>query len=107
MMHDDSTIREFDPTKMPPIHPGEILRKEFMQPMKLSAGAIAKACHVPRTRTERVAQERTDITADTALRLSRYFGTSAEMWLNMQAIYDLSQARRNAQGLDDIKPYAT
>jgi addiction module HigA family antidote len=64
--------------KLPPIHPGEILREEFLLPLGLSAGAVAKAIHVPRTRIERLAAESVELTPDTALRLARYFGTSPE-----------------------------
>jgi addiction module HigA family antidote len=78
--------------KLPAIHPGEILREEFLGPMKLTAYAVAKAIGVPRTRIERLAREDTPITADTALRLSRYFGTTAAFWMGLQAQYDLETA---------------
>jgi addiction module HigA family antidote len=71
--------------KLPPLHPGEILREEFLLPMQLTPYALAQACGVPRTRIERLAREETPVTADTALRLARYFGTSAEFWMNLQA----------------------
>jgi addiction module HigA family antidote len=77
--------------RLPPIHPGEVLREEFLVPMKLTPYAVARACGVPRTRIERLAREETPVTADTALRLARYFGTSAELWMGMQAQYDLEQ----------------
>jgi addiction module HigA family antidote len=80
--------------KLPPLHPGEVLREEFIVPMGLSAGALAKACHVPRTRIERIAREEIGITPDTALRLAKFFGMSAEFWTRMQADYDLEMARR-------------
>jgi len=70
--------------KLPPLHPGEVLREEFLVPMGLSPGALAKACGVPRTRIERLANEQIGVTADTALRLSKAFGTTAELWLNLQ-----------------------
>lgn len=79
--------------RLPPIHPGEVLREEFLVPMKLSPYAVARACGVPRTRIERLAREETPITADTALRLARYFGTSAELWMGMQAQYELETAK--------------
>jgi addiction module HigA family antidote len=75
--------------KLPAIHPGEILREEFLGPMELTAYAVAKAIGVPRTRIERLAREDTPMTADTALRLSRYFGTTAAFWMGLQAQYDL------------------
>ena len=78
----------------PPIHPGEILREEFMIPLELSGYALAAACHVPRTRIERLAREETPVTADTALRLGRYFGTGAGLWVRMQANYDLAKAEQ-------------
>ena len=75
--------------KLPPLHPGEVLREEFMKPLGLSAYAIATACHLPRIRIERIANEDIGITADTALRLAKLFNTSPEFWLNLQAQYEL------------------
>lgn len=77
---------------MRPIHPGEILREEFLLPLNLSANALAIALGVPAPRINDVARERRGITADTALRLARYFGTSAEFWMGLQADYDLRTA---------------
>lgn len=92
-------------TKLPPMHPGEILREEFMVPLDLSGGAIAKAIGVPRTRIERIAEEKIGITADTALRLSKYFGNSAEFWLNLQSHYDVEMAQLDiARELKKIQP---
>jgi addiction module HigA family antidote len=76
----------------PAVHPGEILREEFMGPLALSGYALAAACHVPRTRIERLAREETPVTADTALRLGRYFGTGPEFWMNLQTTFDLASA---------------
>lgn len=76
-----------------PVHPGEILREEFLLPMNLSAGAVARQIAVPRTRIERLVAGQTGMTPDTALRLSRLFGTSAEFWMNLQAAHDLAAAR--------------
>jgi addiction module HigA family antidote len=81
---------------MRPIHPGEILREEFLVPLNLSANALAIALGVPAPRINDVARERRGITADTALRLARYFGTSAEFWMGLQADYDLRIAERAA-----------
>ena len=78
---------------LPPMHPGEVLREEFMTPMNLTAYAVAKACRVPRTRIERIAREEMGITADTALRLSKFFGNSPEFWLGLQADYDVETTR--------------
>ena len=78
--------------KLPPVHPGEVLREDFLRPMKLTVYAVAKAVGVPRTRIERLVREETPVTADTALRLARYFGTTASFWMGLQAQYDLERA---------------
>ncbi len=75
---------------LPPLHPGEVLREEFLIPMGLSAYVVAKACGVPRTRVERIAREEMGISADTALRLGRFFGIEAEFWINLQTRHDLA-----------------
>jgi addiction module HigA family antidote len=91
--------------KLAPVHPGEILREEFLIPMGLSAYSVAAACGVPRTRIERLAREETPITADTALRLAKYFGTTPAFWMNLQAQYDLEVAEDgNAADIKRIKP---
>nr|WP_295470180.1 HigA family addiction module antitoxin [Mesorhizobium sp.] len=74
----------------PPIHPGEVLREEFLAPLGLKPYSVAKRLHVPRTRIERLVAERTPVTPDTALRLAKLFGTTPSFWLNMQTSYDLS-----------------
>ena len=79
--------------KLRPIHPGEILREEFMKPRGLSQNALARALNVPPRRINEIVLEKRGITADTALRLARYFGTSAEMWTGLQADYDLRLVR--------------
>ena len=81
--------------KLPPIHPGEILLEEFMKPRGLSQNALARALKVPPRRINEIVLEH-GITADTALRLGRYFGTSAEMWNGLQSDYDLRVARRKS-----------
>ena len=87
------------------VHPGEVLREEFLIPLGLSAGAIARACGVPRTRIERVANEETPVTADTALRLGKAFGTSAQLWLNLQNEFDVRTATiRIGKELEKINP---
>jgi addiction module HigA family antidote len=78
--------------KLPPVHPGEVLREDFLRPLNLSPYTVARAVGVPRTRIERLAKEQTPVTADTALRLGRYFGTSATFWMGIQAQYDLERA---------------
>lgn len=89
--------------KLAPMHPGEVLREEFLLPLNMSPGKLAKACGVPRTRIERIAAEATAITADTALRLSRAFGTTADFWLNLQVAYDVQVAAKQlGKSLDKI-----
>ena len=91
--------------KLAPVHPGEVLREEFLLPMQLTPYAVARACGVPRTRIERLAREETPVTADTALRLGRFFGTTAAFWMNLQGQYDLERAEDEAAGaLKRIKP---
>jgi addiction module HigA family antidote len=75
--------------KMRPIHPGEILREEFLVPLELNAHALAMELKVPAPRINDIVRERRAITPDTALRLARYFGTTAQFWLNLQTSYDL------------------
>jgi antitoxin HigA-1 len=82
------------PNKLPRLHPGEILREEFLVPLSLSPGALAKAIGVPRTRVERIAAETTGVTADAALRLSKALGTTSQLWLNLQNRYDVDTAQR-------------
>src|SRR5690349_22708039 len=74
----------------PPIHPGEILREEYLVPLGLKPYTLAKKLHVPRTRIERLVSEATPVTPDTALRLAKFFGTTPRFWMNMQASYDLA-----------------
>jgi antitoxin HigA-1 len=78
---------------LPPIHPGEILRADFMEPMGLSMNRLALELRVPVTRVAEIVHERRGITPDTALRLARYFNTSAGFWLNLQTAYDLEVAQ--------------
>lgn len=90
---------------LPPLHPGEVLREEFMVPLGLSAIAVARAIHVPRTRIERIVSEHTGISADTALRLSKLFGTTPVFWLNLQTRFDIETAERQIHGdLVTIEP---
>lgn len=91
--------------KLPPLHPGEVLREEFLAPLRLSAGKLAKAMGVPRTRVERIASEQIGISADTALRLAKVFGTSPELWLNLQTAYDVQTAKLEiGKDLEKIEP---
>ena len=82
--------------KMRPVHPGEVLREEFLVPLGLSAHALAQALRVPAPRVNDIVRERRSVTPDTALRLSRHLGTSAQFWLNLQASYDLKIATRES-----------
>jgi addiction module HigA family antidote len=84
-------------TLMAPVHPGEILREDFMKPLGLSVNKLALELHVPATRIGEIVHERRRITAETALRLARYFKTSAEFWLNLQNFYDLELTRRSGK----------
>lgn len=80
-------------TKLPPIHPGEVLLSEFLQPMQLSQYALAKAIGVPARRINEIVLGKRSVSPDTALRLSRYFGLSERFWLNLQTRYDLEMAK--------------
>ena len=94
-------------TPLPPVHPGEILREEFMKPFGLSANALANAIGVTAARVNEIANERRGITADTALRLAAYFGTDAQSWMNLQKNYELECAHRElAAELKHIRPRA-
>jgi addiction module HigA family antidote len=91
---------------LPPMHPGEMLREEFLEPLGLSPYRVAKACGVPRARIERIAREELGTTADTALRLAKFFRTSAGFWLNLQKRYDLEVAEKAiAKELAAIETY--
>jgi addiction module HigA family antidote len=91
--------------KLPPLHPGEVLREEFLKPLGLSAGRLAKALRVPRTRIERLAAERVALSTDTALRLARYFGTSNEFWMALKGRHERERAAaRLGKALDRIAP---
>ena len=91
---------------LPPIHPGEQLRQEFMKPLGLTAYRLAKDLNVSITRVQAIVSERRGITGDTALRLARYFGTTPEFWLNMQQTYDLkvAQQEHGAEIANEIAP---
>src|SRR5437867_2422209 len=95
--------------KLPPIHPGELLREEFMKPHGLSQNALARALGVPPRRINEIVLEKRAITADTALRLARFFGTTAELWTGLQADYDLRLARyeKERQIERDVEPLAS
>ncbi|XKH01325.1 HigA family addiction module antidote protein [Marinobacter nauticus] len=93
---------------MRPIHPGEILREEYLEPLGMSVNALSKALHVTPTRMNEIVRENRGITADTAMRLARYFGTSERFWLNLQTEYELRQAQilKGDEVAREIEPHA-
>ena len=92
---------------MPPIHPGETLREDFLKPLGLTANRPAIELQVPVTRANDIVRGKRAITADTALRLARYFGTAPQFWMNLQANYDLERAqdKRGMEIADRIRPH--
>lgn len=92
--------------RLPPIHPGEILREEFLKPMSLTPYSLAKALKVPAPRIYDISKEKRGITADTALRLARYFGVTAEFWMGLQAQFELETEADRLAGVleEDILP---
>lgn len=89
------------------IHPGEVLREEFLRPMSLSAYQLAKELHVPAPRVNDIVLERRAITADTAVRLARFFGTSEQFWMNLQASYEVRKTKAElGKRLEKIKPHS-
>ena len=92
---------------MPPIHPGEVLAEDFMKPLGVSQYRLAKEMSVPARRINLIVKGRQAITADTALRLGRYFGMEAQFWMNLQSRYDLEVARDagSAKAVAKIKPF--
>ena len=78
---------------LPPLHPGEVLREEFLIPLGLTAGKVAKACGIARSRIERIAAEEVGISGDTAIRLGRVLGTGPEFWMNLQSRYEIETAK--------------
>ncbi|MBF0562855.1 MAG: HigA family addiction module antidote protein [Alphaproteobacteria bacterium] len=89
-------------------HPGEVLRVEFLEPLGISSNALALALRVPATRIGEIVNERRGVSADTALRLARYFGTTAQFWVNLQSAHDLSRAEAESGSAiaDEVKPRA-
>jgi len=92
----------------PPVHPGEILLEEFLKPMSISQYRLAESIHVPARRINEIVLEKRGITADTALRLSRFFGNSAQFWMNLQTRYELESARDlSASSINrEVRPHA-
>ena len=93
---------------MRPIHPGEILREEYLAPLGMTAHALSIALHIPASRVNDIVRERRGITVDTAMRLARYFGGDAQSWLNLQTVYDLKQAAGELESRisEEITPLA-
>lgn len=89
-------------------HPGEVLREEFLEPLGISANGLALALRVPATRIGAIVKGDRAVSADTALRLARFFGTSPEFWLNLQTMHDLTQAQRQSGAAieRDVRPHA-
>lgn len=83
--------------RLPPVHPGEVLLEDFMKPLHLSQYRLAQDIGVPALRIRQIVHSKRAITADTALRLARYFGTSANVWMRLQARYDLERAERELE----------
>lgn len=98
--------RDRGPRLLPPVHPGEILCEDLMAPLGLSINRLARDLHVPVNRVSEIVNGRRGITADTALRLARYFGSTPELWLNLQSSYDLQCASRDVAGViaRDVRP---
>lgn len=91
--------------KLRNIHPGEILREEFLHPMEISAYRLAKETFIPQTRISEIIKGNRRVTADTALRFAKFFGTSAKFWLGLQDDYDLEEEKnQKKKELNDIKP---
>ena len=86
-----------------PLHPGEVLKELYLEPLGMSAIALARELHVPRTRIERLVKGQTGMSADTAMRLAKFFGTTPEYWLNLQRAWDLARAREQVD-VSDITP---
>jgi addiction module HigA family antidote len=87
-----------------PVHPGEFLREEYLVPLGMSAGALAKELHVPRTRIERIVKEEIGVTPDTALRLAKFFDTTPQFWMNFQTAWELAaEASAKKAEIEEIR----
>src|SRR5207248_9516984 len=93
---------------LPLVHPGEVLREEFLNPLGWSVNKLAASLRVPTQRINEIVRERRSISADTALRLARFFGTTPEFWINLQAMHDLTKARMESGEAiaRDVRPRA-
>jgi addiction module HigA family antidote len=108
MSKSSTTIEDLQRPNRITTHPGEVLAEEFLKPLCMSVNALAIALRVPATRIGAIVKCERSVTADTALRLARFFGTSAEFWINMQAMHDLTKARLTVGKAieEDVKPRA-
>jgi addiction module HigA family antidote len=108
MSRSSTTTRRVATPRRVTTHPGEVLKEEFLKPLGMSVNALAIALRVPATRVGAIVKGERSVTADTALRLARFFGTTAEFWMNLQAMHDLTKARLEA-GVEierDVRPRA-
>jgi len=98
-------------TRLPNVHPGEVLAEEFLKPLGVTQYLLAKRVHVPQTRIAEICRKRRGITVDTALRLAKFFGTSSKFWLGLQEDYDLEEGlrtkRRQLDAIEPLEPAAT
>jgi len=94
---------------MRPVHPGEVLREEYLEPLGISANALSRALHVSAPRINDIVRERRGITADTAMRLARFFGTTPHFWMNLQAEYDIRTAEKSSakEISKEVEPYTS
>ena len=108
MSKSSTTTRKMSLPNRVTTHPGEILKEEFLDPLDMSVNSLAMALRVPATRVGAIVKGERAVTADTALRLGRFFGTSAEFWMNLQAMYDLTKTRKESGMLieRDVNPRA-
>ena len=108
MSRSSTTIRGVPIPNRVTTHPGELLSEEFLRPLGMSVNALAMALRVPATRIGAIVKGERSVTADTALRLARFFGTSPEMWMNLQAMHDLTKARlESGKAIErDVRPRA-
>ena len=87
--------------KIRPIHPGEIIKEEYLEPLSMSVNALALALRVPASRINDVVRQKRGVSIDTAIRLARYFNTTAQFWMNLQISYDLKIAKQNMTNIED------
>jgi addiction module HigA family antidote len=108
MSKSSTTTREIATPNRVTAHPGEVLSEEFLKPLEMSVNALAMALRVPATRIAAIVKGERSVTADTALRLARFFSTSPEFWMNLQAMHDLTKARiKTGEAISrDVRPWA-